>query len=112
MNEAESMIVKSTCCTCINSPLEIRTHINRGTWLAQSVEHATLDLGVVSSKPRTGRRDYFLFVCLKILFIYLFIYLFDRQRSQVGREAEREEEAGSPQSREPNGGLDPRTLGS
>ena len=40
-----------------------------------------------------------------------FIYLFDRQRSQVGREADRErEEAGSPLSREPNAGLDPRTL--
>ena len=43
-------------------------------------------------------------------FIYLFIYLFDRQRSQVGRESERE--AGSPLSREPDAGLDPRTLGS
>ena len=41
-----------------------------------------------------------------------FIYLFDRQRSQVGREAGREEEAGSPRSREPDMGLDPRTLGS
>ena len=39
-----------------------------------------------------------------------FIYFFDRQRSQVGREAGREEEAGSPQSREPDVGLDPRTL--
>ena len=35
-----------------------------------------------------------------------------RERSQVGREAgrEREEEAGSLLSREPNVGLDPRTL--
>ena len=42
-----------------------------------------------------------------------FIYLFDRQRSQVGREAGREEEeAGSPLSREPDAGLDPKTLGS
>ena len=48
-------------------------------------------------------------------FFYIdFIYLFDRQRSQVGREAgrerEREEEAGSLRSREPDVGLDPRTL--
>ena len=49
---------------------------------------------------------------LVTLFLKDFIYLFDRQRSQVGREAEREEEAGSPLSREPNAGLDPRTLGS
>ena len=26
----------------------------RGTWLTQSVEHATLDLGVVSSIPTLG----------------------------------------------------------
>ena len=49
-----------------------------------------------------------------ILFFKDFIYLFDRQRSQVGREASRErgEEADSLQSREPDEGLDPRTLGS
>ena len=43
-----------------------------------------------------------------------FMYLFDRQRLQVGREAGRErgKEAGSPLSREPDVGLDPRTLGS
>ena len=41
-----------------------------------------------------------------------FIYLFGRARSQVGREAgrEREREVGSPLSREPDAGLDPRTL--
>ena len=41
-----------------------------------------------------------------------FIYLFDkRDRSQVGREAGRERgEAGSLPSREPDAGLDPRTL--
>ena len=27
---------------------------NKGTWLAQSVKHATLDLGVVSSSPTLG----------------------------------------------------------
>ena len=70
MNEAESMIVNSTCCTCINSSLEIRTHINRGTWLAQSVEHATLDLGVVSSSPALGAEITFFF------FFKIFIYLF------------------------------------
>ena len=38
-----------------------------------------------------------------------FIYLTEREKSQVGREAgrEREEEAGSPLSTEPNAGLDP-----
>ena len=43
----------------------------------------------------------------------LFIYLFDIKRSRVGREAGRERggEAGSPLSREPDAGLDPRTLG-
>ena len=70
MNEAESMIVNSTCCTCINHPLEIRTHINRGTWLAQSVEHATLDFSVVSSSPALGAEITFFF-SLKIVFIYL-----------------------------------------
>ena len=54
LNEAESVIVNSACGTSINSCLEIRTHINRGTWLAQSVEHATLDLGVVTSSPTLG----------------------------------------------------------
>ena len=46
------------------------------------------------------------------LFIRDFIYLFDRERLQVGREAGREKEggAGSPLSREPHAGLDPRTL--
>ena len=41
-----------------------------------------------------------------------FIYLFDREKSQVDGEAgrEREREAGSPLSREPDAGLDPRTL--
>ena len=40
------------------------------------------------------------------------IYLFDRERSQVSREAgrEREEEAGSLLSREPDARRDPRTL--
>ena len=42
-----------------------------------------------------------------------FFYLFDRLRSQQAkRQAEREEEAGSLLSREPDGGLDPRSLGS
>ena len=53
---------------------------------------------------------------LHFIFLKDFIYLFDRQRSQVGREAgrerEREREAGSLLSREPDAGLDPRTLGS
>ena len=45
--------------------------------------------------------------------VYLFrFYLFDREHKQGERQAEREGEAGSPLSREPNVGLDPRTLGS
>jgi len=54
------------------------------------------------------------------IFIYLFfkdfIYLFDRER-ETAREGTQaggagEGEAGFPQSREPNAGLDPRTPGS
>jgi len=50
------------------------------------------------------------------LFIYFFkdfLYLFDREREykQAERQAEGEGEAGSPLSREPNAGLNPRTLG-
>ena len=33
---------------------DIIKNISRGTWLAQSVEHATLDLGVVSLSPTPG----------------------------------------------------------
>ena len=32
----------------------LRRLILRGTWLAQSVEHVTLDLGVVSLSPASG----------------------------------------------------------
>ena len=38
-------------------------------------------------------------------------YLFDRERAQAGRAAEGEGEADFLLSREPNMGLDPRTLG-
>ena len=50
----------------------------------------------------------------KYFFFKDFIYLFDRERAQVGREAgrEREREAGSLLSRELDMGLDPRTQGS
>ena len=43
-----------------------------------------------------------------------FIYLFDREREHKQRDQQREEEggAGSPLSREPDVGLDPRTPGS
>ena len=52
-------------------------------------------------------------MCYPPFFKKDFIYLFDRQKLQVGRvQAEREEEAGSLLSREPDAGLDPRTLGS
>ena len=42
-----------------------------------------------------------------------FIYLFDRERHREGTQAGGvgEREAGFPLSREPNAGLDPRTLG-
>ena len=60
------------------------------------------------------RVGYLLSVCTLLLLLFFkdFIYLFDRERSQVGREAgrEREREAGSPLSREPDVGLNPRTL--
>ena len=46
---------------------------------------------------------------------YFFLHLFDSQitsRQRAGREREREVEAGSPLSREPDMGLNPRSLGS
>ena len=45
---------------------------------------------------------------------YLFIYMTERERAhtQAGREANGQGEAGSLLSREPDAGLDPRTLGS
>ena len=45
-------------------------------------------------------------------FKVLFIYLTQREPKQRERQAEGEGEAGSPLSREPEVGLDPRTLGS
>ena len=55
----------------------------------------------------------------KIFFFFKdFIYLFDRERErerahkQAERQAKGEGEEGSPLSREPDVGLDPRTLGS
>ena len=57
-----------------------------------------------------GYRFDLLFIFLKIVFIYLT----ERERSRAGgaAEGERVGEAGSPLSREPNVGLDHRTLGS
>ena len=46
------------------------------------------------------------------LFKKYFVYLFDTERAQVGGGAEGEGEAGSPLSREPHMGLNPRILGS
>ena len=43
-------------------------------------------------------------------FFKIFIYLTDRDHKHTERQAERDGEAGSPLSREPNLGLDPRTL--
>lgn len=40
-----------------------------GAWLAQSVEHVTLDLGVMSSNPMLGR------VYLKYIYILVLIYI-------------------------------------
>ena len=34
--------------------LFFKSNMVQGTWLAQSVEHATLDLGVVSASPTLG----------------------------------------------------------
>ena len=50
----------------------------------------------------------------KLNFFKDFIYLSERERdrAQAGGEAEAEGEAGSPLSKEPDAGLDPRTLGS
>ena len=50
-------------------------------------------------------------ILVYFLFLFYFIYLFDREKSQVDGEAGRERE-GSRLSgdREPDAGLDPRTL--
>ena len=51
------------------------------------------------------------FVCLFVCFFKdLFNYLTDRNHKEAERQAEREKEAGSLLSREPDSGLDPRTL--
>jgi len=54
--------------------------------------------------------------CLIYLFYFYFfkdfIYSFDREGTQARGVGEGEGEAGFPQSREPDAGLDPRTLGS
>lgn len=47
---------------------------------------------------------------LSLFFFLRFIYLFDREIGR-GRQREREGEAGSPLTREPDAGLDARTLG-
>ena len=41
------------CSICILT-LSIKKKKSKGTWLAQSVEHPTLDLWVVSSSPMLG----------------------------------------------------------
>ena len=38
----------------MDNDLQISKLIERGTWLAQSEEHATLDLGVVNSSSMLG----------------------------------------------------------
>ena len=44
------------------------------------------------------------------IFFNFYLFIWQRERSQVGREREREEEACSLLNREPDSGLDPRTL--
>ena len=34
--------------------MSLKTQVHRGIWLAQSVEHVTLDLGIMSSNPILG----------------------------------------------------------
>ena len=46
------LIVKLSVCHEYENTLKIG--IERGTWLAQSEEHGTLDLGVVSLSPTSG----------------------------------------------------------
>ena len=50
--------------------------------------------------------------CFKDLFIYLTVRGEQREHKQGEQQAEGEREAGSQLSREPDMGLDPRTLGS
>ena len=54
----------------------------------------------------------FIFTFLKILFIYFTERDTVREGTQARGEGEGEGEADFPQSREPNAGLDPKTLGS
>ena len=62
-----------------------------GAWLAQSVESAALDLGVLSSSPMLG---------VAITFISLRFYLFEREREKHELGVGAEGEAGSPLSKE------------
>ena len=61
-------------------------------------------------EPQAEEASYRLFLFFYLFIFKGFIYLFDRERDH--KQAEREEEAGSLLSREPDAGLDPRTLGS
>ena len=54
---------------------------------------------------------YFYFILFKKIFFKDFLYLFDRQRSQVGRETGRERRKQAPRRAGPDVGLNPRTLG-
>ena len=51
-----------------------------------------------------------IYFILKILFIYLFIYLTDGDHKQAERQAERERKAGSLLSREPDASQDSGTM--
>ena len=53
------------------------------------------------------KQAFFLIFIFKKDFIYLFE---EREKTRVGGTAKREGKAGSPLSREPNAGLDPKTL--
>ena len=88
----------------------------RGSWLAQQVEHETLDLMVVSSSPTQGVELTKKNKKCMILFFFS-VYLFLRQREtehEPGRGRERKgdtaSEAGSrlqAVSTEPDAGLEP-----
>ena len=77
-----------------------------GTWLAQTVEHVTLDLKVMSLSPMLGVE-----ITKNLIFYFLKIfYLFINER-HTERAAETQAEGEACSSREPDVELDPRSPG-